>query len=103
MTTLISQIVRDSLETKRRYFEEHSAEVEAAAGLISTAFRNGAKLLLFGNGGSSCDGQHIAGEFINRFLNSGRRALPALSLSTDGGVLTCLANDSGFENVFARQ
>jgi D-sedoheptulose 7-phosphate isomerase len=60
-------------------------------------------LLLFGNGGSAADAQHIAGEFINRFLPQDRRALPALALSTDGGVLTCIANDTGFENIFARQ
>jgi len=103
MTSLINDIVAASLETKRRYFEEQSDRVKAAAALISSAFREGGKLLLFGNGGSSCDAQHIAGEFVNRFLNGNRRALPALSLSTDGGVLTCLANDTGFENVFARQ
>src|SRR6266436_1562236 len=94
MTSLINDIVASSLDAKRRYFEEQSERVEAAAGLISSAFRKGGKLLLFGNGGSSCDAQHIAGEFVNRFLNGNRRALPALSLSTDGGVLTCLANST---------
>ena len=58
--------------------------------------------LLFGNGGSAADAQHIAGELVNRFLQE-RKALPAIALSTDGGVLTCIANDTGFENVFARQ
>jgi D-sedoheptulose 7-phosphate isomerase len=59
--------------------------------------------LLFGNGGSAADAQHIAGEFVNRFSIEERRALPAIALSTDGGVLTCIANDTGFERVFARQ
>jgi D-sedoheptulose 7-phosphate isomerase len=71
--------------------------------MIVDAFSAGGKLLIFGNGGSSCDAQHIAGEFINRFLHQSRRALPALALSTDGGVLTCIANDTGFDNIFARQ
>jgi D-sedoheptulose 7-phosphate isomerase len=71
--------------------------------MIADCFRAGGKLLIFGNGGSSCDAQHIAGEFINRFLHDDRRALPALALSTDGGVLTCIANDTGFDNIFARQ
>jgi len=53
-------------------------------------------------GGSAADAQHIAGELVNRFLQK-RRALPAIALTTDGGVLTCIANDTGFENVFARQ
>jgi D-sedoheptulose 7-phosphate isomerase len=103
MDNHISTIVAASLDVKRRYFAEHAAEVERAASMIAVAFKDGGKLLIFGNGGSSCDAQHIAGEFINRFLSDSRRALPALALSTDGGVLTCIANDTGFEQVFARQ
>lgn len=103
MNNRISSIVTDSLEVKRRYFAEHAADVERAAKMIADCFSAGGKLLLCGNGGSSCDAQHIAGEFINRFLPQDRRALPAIALSTDGGVLTCIANDTGFENIFARQ
>jgi D-sedoheptulose 7-phosphate isomerase len=88
---------------KRQYFSEHALEVERAAAMMAEAFTAGRKLLIFGNGGSACDAQHIAGEFINRFLSQNRRALPALALSTDGGVLTCIANDTGFDNIFARQ
>lgn len=103
MSNHISTIVAASLDVKRRYFAEHSADVVQAAQLITDGFQSGGKLLIFGNGGSSCDAQHIAGEFINRFLHQNRRALPALALSTDGGVLTCIANDTGFDNIFARQ
>ena len=103
MNEHISAIVAASLDVKRRYFDEHANEVERAATMIADAFNANCKLLIFGNGGSSCDAQHIAGEFINRFLHQSRRALPALALSTDGGVLTCIANDTGFENIFARQ
>lgn len=99
----ISSIVADSLDVKRRYFAEHAADVQRAAAMIADCFSASGKLLLFGNGGSAADAQHIAGEFINRFLPQDRRALPAIALSTDGGVLTCIANDTGFENVFARQ
>ena len=99
----ITSVVADSLEVKRRYFAEHAVDVERAAGMIAECFGTGGKLLLFGNGGSAADAQHIAGEFINRFLPQDRRALPAIALSTDGGVLTCIANDTGFENIFARQ
>src|SRR5258708_12449926 len=70
--------------------------------MIADAFRANGKLLVFGNGGSAADAQHIAGEMVNRFLQD-RRALPAIALTTDGGVLTCIANDTGFENIFARQ
>lgn len=103
MDELIKSIVADSIDVKRRYFSEHAAEVARAATMIADAFKADRKLLLFGNGGSAADAQHIAGEFINRFLSQDRRALPAIALSTDGGVLTCIANDTGFENVFARQ
>lgn len=103
MINHISSIVADSLEVKRRYFAEHAEEVERAALLISQCFAAGGKLLLFGNGGSAADAQHIAGEFVNRFMLAERRGLPAIALSTDGGVLTCIANDTGFEKIFARQ
>jgi D-sedoheptulose 7-phosphate isomerase len=103
MSDRISSIVAASLDVKRQYFAEHAQEVESAAALVAAAFADGCKLLIFGNGGSACDAQHIAGEFVNRFLSQNRRALPALALSTDGGVLTCIANDTGFDNIFARQ
>ena len=102
VTDRISAIVADSLETKRRFFEVHADEVQRAAEMIAAAFTAGGRLLLFGNGGSAADAQHIAGELVNRFLLK-RRALPAVALTTDGGMLSCIANDTGFENVFARQ
>jgi len=102
VTDHISAIVADSLEVKQRFFSEHAADVQRAADLIAEAFKANGKLLVFGNGGSAADAQHIAGELVNRFLQE-RKALPAIALTTDGGVLTCIANDTGFENVFARQ
>jgi D-sedoheptulose 7-phosphate isomerase len=102
VTDQISAIVAASLDVKRRFFDAHAADVERAATIIADAFKANGKLLVFGNGGSAADAQHIAGELINRFLQE-RKALPAIALTTDGGVLTCIANDSGFENIFARQ
>ena len=102
MTDQISAIVADSLEVKRRFFDAHAGDVERAAQMIAAAFKAKGKLLVFGNGGSAADAQHIAGELVNRFLQE-RKALPAIALATDGGVLTCIANDTGFDNVFARQ
>ena len=99
----ITAIVAQSLEVKRRYFAEHAGDLVRAAGIIAESFRAGGKVLLCGNGGSSTDAQHIAGELVNQFSRVKRRALPALALSTDGGVLTSIANDTGFENIFARQ
>lgn len=99
----IQAAVADSLEVKRRFFAEHEEDVRRAAQMIVDCYQAGGKLLLCGNGGSAADAQHIAGEFVNRFLKAERRALPALALAVDGSVLTCVANDTGFENVFARQ
>src|SRR2546423_2511842 len=102
MSERVSTIASNSIDTKRRFFDDHSGDVERAAQIISEALKSGSKLLIFGNGGSAADAQHIAGELVNRFLQR-RRGLPAIALTTDGGVLTCIANDAGFENVFARQ
>ena len=102
MTDRIASIVSGSLEVKRRFFESQADEVIKAAALIAEAFKANGRLLIFGNGGSAADAQHIAGELVNRFLQT-RRGLPAIALTTDGGALTCIGNDSGFVNVFARQ
>lgn len=103
MKERVQSIVTESLEVKRLFFSEHADEVVRASALISECFAAGGKLLLCGNGGSAADAQHIAGEFVNRFHLEDRRGLPAIALSTDGGVLTCIANDTGFDRVFARQ
>lgn len=99
----ISDIVHESLNTKVLFFANHTREVERAAQLVIDALKTGHKLLLFGNGGSACDAQHIAGELVNVFLNKNRRALPAIALTTDGSILTSIANDSSFIHVFERQ
>jgi D-sedoheptulose 7-phosphate isomerase len=78
------------------------AGVVDAAALISRSFAGGGKLLLFGNGGSASDASHVATEFVGRFMAE-RRALPALSLSSDDSAVTAIANDYGFARVFARQ
>lgn len=77
------------------------AIVEAAT-LISASLARGGKLLLFGNGGSASDAAHVAAEFVGRF-QAERRALPALSLCTNESAISAIANDYGFEQVFARQ
>ena len=103
VTDQISAIVADSLEVKRRFFDTARRRSPAGrAQLIATRFRSQWKTIGVRHGGSAADAQHIAGELVNRFLQH-RKALPAIALTTDGGVLTCIANDTGFENVFARQ
>jgi D-sedoheptulose 7-phosphate isomerase len=76
--------------------------VTRAAEAIAAAFGQGGRLLVFGNGGSAADAQHMAAEMVGRFARE-RRALPALALTTDTSVLTSVANDYGFERVFVRQ
>jgi D-sedoheptulose 7-phosphate isomerase len=84
-------------------FEAAGVEtVVAAAEMIAECFTQGGCLYLCGNGGSAADAQHIAGEFVGRFRKD-RKALPAVALTTDTSVLTCIGNDFGFEDVFARQ
>ena len=76
--------------------------IAAAAERIAEALLAGGKLLLCGNGGSAADSQHIAAELTGRFRDT-RAALPAISLTTDTSALTAIANDFGYEQVFARQ
>jgi D-sedoheptulose 7-phosphate isomerase len=76
--------------------------VLAAADTLQAAFGKGGKALIFGNGGSAADAQHFACELVGRFLRE-RRALPAVALTTDSSTMTAVANDYGFDRVFARQ
>ncbi|HEY5079400.1 MAG TPA: SIS domain-containing protein [Opitutaceae bacterium] len=76
--------------------------IEAAAELIEGTLRRGGKLLICGNGGSSAEASHFATELVGRF-DANRRSLAAVALSSDGALITCIGNDYGFEQVFARQ
>lgn len=77
--------------------------VTAVAERVADAFEGGGKLLICGNGGSAGDAQHFAGEIMGHFLVHGRAARPAIALTTDSSVLTCIANDYAYEEVFAHQ
>jgi D-sedoheptulose 7-phosphate isomerase len=78
------------------------ASIEQAVDLIHDAFASGHKLLVFGNGGSSADAQHLTAEFVGRFVAE-RRPLPAIALTTNQAILTAWSNDYSFDDVFARQ
>jgi len=86
-------------------FRKHAeVSITAAAEVIAVAFANSKKVLICGNGGSAADSQHFAAEFVNAFSRDlDRRALPAIALSTDTSILTSIANDFQFDNVFSRQ
>jgi len=77
-------------------------QIEEAAQAILSAFRTGNKVLLCGNGGSACDASHLAAELVGHY-KAQRRGLPAVSLSSDGPLLSCLGNDFAFDDIFARQ
>ncbi|GBC76638.1 Phosphoheptose isomerase 1 [bacterium HR08] len=98
----IRELARESVRVKERFFEERAEDVARAAELMIAALRAGGKILLFGNGGSAADAQHIAAELVNRYRRS-RPALAAMALTTDTSVLTSIANDVAFEEVFSRQ
>jgi D-sedoheptulose 7-phosphate isomerase len=97
----VRDLLEESARVKRRLAEEEAASIAAAAELLARVFRGGGRALLFGNGGSAADAQHIAAEWCGR-LDRERPALPALALTTNSSDLTAVANDWGFERVFAR-
>src|SRR5262245_11413618 len=92
----------ESLDAKRRFFEQSSLSVARAAQMIVESMRAGGKLLIFGNGGSAADSQHIAAELAFK-MGREREALPALALTTDTSLLTAIGNDRSFDFIFARQ
>lgn len=92
----------ESAEVKRRFVREHADRIVEVARLIARAFKEGHKVLLFGNGGSSTDASHIAAEFVGRYHRD-RSPLPAIALGADMAALTCIANDYAYDEIFARQ
>jgi D-sedoheptulose 7-phosphate isomerase len=101
----ISSNLNETINTSVRTLESLKnleREVSQAADLIDRCLRAGNKLLVCGNGGSAADASHFATEFVVRFVKD-RRALPAICLASDSGILTAAGNDYGFDEVFARQ
>ncbi len=102
----MKKTVTDTIEAHKKLIAEFEANcvetVIAAAEMIIECLKNDGCIYLCGNGGSAADCQHIAGELIGRFMHE-RKALPAVALSTDTSILTSIANDYGFDDVFKRQ
>jgi D-sedoheptulose 7-phosphate isomerase len=93
---------KESVAVKEKFIQAHLETVIDAAKTIAVSFNEGNKLILFGNGGSSTDASHIAAEFVNRFKRE-RPGLPAISLATDMAVITSIANDYDYSEIFSRQ
>jgi D-sedoheptulose 7-phosphate isomerase len=98
----IRELFRESARVKEVFVAEQAAALARAVDVVCPALDQGHRVLLFGNGGSAADAQHIAAELVGRFLHD-RRPLPAIALTTDTSALTSIANDYGYDQVFARQ
>jgi D-sedoheptulose 7-phosphate isomerase len=92
----------ESIVLKQRVLQEQGRKVVAAAEMLAGVFKAGGRVLIFGNGGSAADAQHLAAEFVNRFQVE-RPPLAALALTTDTSILTAVANDYDFREIFAKQ
>jgi len=102
MKEAIVRAFEDSVRTKKSFLKGNLETLLTVIDLIAQAFIRGNKLLLFGNGGSAADAQHIAAEFVNRFRIE-RPPLPALALTTDTSTITSIANDYDYKEIFAKQ
>lgn len=102
MDRIVRDAFVDSAEIKKKFAEKYEKKIDEVADFIVGAFKRGNKVLLFGNGGSAADSQHIAAEFVNRFKIE-RPPLPAIALTTDTSILTSIGNDYDFSEIFSKQ
>lgn len=104
MEKIVKDILNESIRVKKKIVDDPSllSQINQISSIIIEAYRRKKKVILFGNGGSAADAQHIAGELVNR-LYLEREALPAIALTTDSSVLTSIANDYDYSRIFARQ
>ncbi|MDY0211513.1 MAG: D-sedoheptulose 7-phosphate isomerase [Desulfuromonadaceae bacterium] len=102
MQPCIERHIRRHIEVFEHVFLPMAPQIERCALLLCRSFRAGGKVLVMGNGGSAADAQHLAAELVGRFMKN-RAALPAVALTTDTSVITAVANDFGYDEVFRRQ
>jgi D-sedoheptulose 7-phosphate isomerase len=102
MSELIQYYINDHAALLHRVAQQLSPKIEVVGTLLCESFAKGGRLMTFGNGGSAADAQHLAEELIGKFLRE-RRPLPATSLCADGTAMSCISNDFGYAEVFARQ
>ena len=102
MQSTINFEFNEHLKTAQATLEYIAKPLEDAANLCITCLHNGGKILIFGNGGSAADAQHIAAELVGRYKVE-RKGLPAIALTTDTSALTAISNDYGYDRVFKRQ
>ena len=102
MKKIILNILNDSIKVKDKSIKQNIDIITEAVGFIAKCIESGNKILIFGNGGSAADAQHIAAEFVNRF-EINRPPLAAIALTTDTSIITSIGNDFGFDEIFAKQ
>jgi len=102
MKKIIIDILQDSIDVKDRFIKNNVDLIERGANILASGIVSGHKILIFGNGGSAADAQHIAAEFVNRFQIE-RPPLAALALTTDTSIITSIGNDYHFDEIFSKQ
>jgi len=102
MADLVKDIIKESIRVKEAVLSKLSKDIKITSNMIATSLKKGGKVILFGNGGSAADAQHIAAEFVGRFKLE-RQGLASIALTTNTSVITSIANDYGYEEIFSRQ
>ncbi len=102
MQQIIEKALEDSVKTKEAFITENANNLKFLSEKVAKAFTNDCKLMICGNGGSAADAQHIAAEFVNRYMLE-RPPLPALALTTDTSIITSIGNDYSFDEIFSKQ
>jgi len=102
MEKIIQDEIKESIAVKQRVLKELTLKIKKFAEMSVNAYKNNGRLIIFGNGGSAADAQHIVGELVNK-LYFDRPMLDALALTVNTSVMTAIANDSSYDNVFSRQ
>lgn len=103
MKEKINLVINEQIDNLKRLKEDnYSDNLIKIVEVITTSLKNGGKVLIAGNGGSAADSQHISAELIGRFMKE-RKGLPAIALTTDSSILTCMGNDYGYNSIFKRQ
>ncbi len=102
MRQILLRSLKNSVQAQESFAAEQESSILALAREMVATIRRGGKILLFGNGGSAADAQHLAAEFVNRFLIN-RRPMAALALTTDSSILTAVGNDFSFDEIFVKQ
>ncbi|MFQ5484332.1 MAG: SIS domain-containing protein [Desulfobacterales bacterium] len=102
MREIIQKILDESIDVKNRSIQKNIDRIISGADRIASCLTSGHKILIFGNGGSAADAQHITAEFVNRFKIE-RPPLAAIALTTDTSIITSISNDYRFDDIFAKQ